>query len=206
MNQIQIDALSELTINLLNTLRLELRPEQSTVESFRNLILLFQGTEEWVQINSTAPWSRLVQQLLKPKRLIKLIQNHYNYDLSQNLYLLNYEILDTQPQNEIEEILNRIVCALISYHYQVTIPDPPQVSQVSRITQENSESSLIIAEQTQVNHITTSSSISTMIPLEFQNEQYGESQNTTRAQFILDKLKHQINNSVVGHYNKLFQY
>ncbi|CAD8115836.1 unnamed protein product [Paramecium primaurelia] len=206
MNQIQIDALSELTINLLNTLRLELRPEQSTVESFRNLILLFQGTEEWVQINSTAPWSRLVQQLLKPKRLIKLIQNHYNYDLSQNLYLLNYEILDTQPQNEIEEILNRIVCALISYHYQVTIPDPPQVSQVSRITQENQESSLIIAEQIQVNHITTSSSISTMIPLEFQNEQYGESQNTTRAQFILDKLKHQINNSVVGHYNKLFQY
>ncbi|CAD8213770.1 unnamed protein product [Paramecium octaurelia] len=206
MNQIQIDALSELTINLLNTLRLELRPEVTTVESFRNLILLFQGTEEWVQINSTAPWSRLVQQLLKPKRLIKLIQNHYQYDLSQNLYLLNYEILDAHPQNEIEETLNRIVCALISYHYQVTIPDPPQVSQVSRTTQENSESSLIIPEQTRGNHLTTSSSISTMIPLEFQNEQYAESQNTRRAKLILDKLTHQINNSVVGHYNKLFQY
>ncbi|CAK83713.1 unnamed protein product (macronuclear) [Paramecium tetraurelia] len=206
MNQIQIDALSELTITLLNTLRLELRPEASTVESFRNLILLFQGTEDWVQINSTAPWSRLVQQLLKPKRLIKLIQNHYHYDLSQNLYLLNYEILDDHPQNEIEETLNRIVCALISYHYQVTIPDPPQVSQASRTTQENSESSLIIPEQTRANHLTTSSSISTMIPIECQNEQYAESQNTRRAKLILDKLTHQINNSVVGHYNKLFQY
>ncbi|CAD8127585.1 unnamed protein product [Paramecium sonneborni] len=206
MNQIQIEALSELTINLLNTLRLQLKPEISTIESFRNLILLFQGTEEWIQINNSAPWSRLVQQLLKPKRLIKLIQNHYNYDLSQNVYLLNYEILDAQPKNEIEEIINRIVCALISYHYQVTIPDPPQVSQVSRFTQQNSQSSLIINEQNQVNHFTTSSSISTMIPLEFQNEQSGESQNTRRAQYILDKLTDQINNSVVGHYNKLFQY
>lgn len=58
--------------------------------------MLLQGTADWIEIPNcaTAPWSRMVQYLRQPKKLIFLLRNHGSYELWRNVKGLNHKVFE----------------------------------------------------------------------------------------------------------------
>ncbi|KAM3134846.1 hypothetical protein pb186bvf_013015 [Paramecium bursaria] len=176
--------IQELTVTMINQLRLELKPTKLMVESLRNLVCLFQGTEDWIELQNST-WSRLNQFLRNPKKLQQLIKNHKQLDLYQNIHQIDYTIFEQQNFDETSMVLCKIVCGLVQYHSNLQ------------------EISLFSEDSNTLRHFILNYEVP---QVSLKDEYLDDFINThsKRAREILSILKHQASNTKPGEYRKCF--